>query len=39
MESPEKMLARGDELFTSWLTVGEVRTKPKELRNKALEKT
>ena|SRR5579884_1673709 len=35
----ERMLARRDELLTSWLTVGEVLTKPKELRNAILEKT
>lgn len=35
----EKMLARGDRLLTSWLTVGEVLTKPKELRNAILEKS
>ena len=34
-----KMLARRDELFTSWLTVGEVLTKPKELGNAILEKS
>lgn len=35
----EKMLSRGDELLTSWLTVGEVLTKPKELGNAILEKS
>jgi predicted nucleic acid-binding protein len=30
------MLARRDELLTSWLTVGEVLTKPKEYRNTIL---
>ena len=30
---------RNDELLTSWLTVGEVLTKPKELRNAILEKS
>lgn len=35
----EKMLMRGDQLLTSWLTVGEVLTKPKELRNSILEKS
>jgi len=39
VESREKMLVRGDELLTSWLTVGEVLTKPKELRNSTLEKS
>jgi predicted nucleic acid-binding protein len=39
IESREKMLARSDELLTSWLTVGEVLTKPKELRNAMLEKS
>ena len=34
-----KMLARGDQLVTSWLTVGEVLTKPKELGNAILEKS
>jgi predicted nucleic acid-binding protein len=34
-----KMLARKDELVTSWLTVGEVLTKPKELGNTILEKS
>ena len=33
------MLARGDTLLTSWLTVGEVLTKPKEMRNTILEKS
>lgn len=35
----EGMLARGDKLLTSWLTVGEALTKPKELRNAMLEKS
>lgn len=35
----EKMLERGDQLLTSWLTVGEVLTKPKELRDVILEKS
>lgn len=39
VESREKMLARRDQLLTSWLTVGEVLTKPKELRNAILEKS
>jgi predicted nucleic acid-binding protein len=34
-----KMLARKDELVTSWLTVGEILTKPKELGNAILEKS
>ena|ERR1035438_9742537 len=38
VESREKMLERGDELLASWLTVGEVLTKPKELRNAMLER-
>jgi len=37
--SREKMLVRGDHLVTSWLTVGEVLTKPKEMRNAVLEKS
>ena len=39
VEVREKMLVRGDVLLTSWLTVGEVLTKPKELRNAILEKS
>ena len=39
VESRQTMLARNDELLTSWLTVGEVLTKPKELRNATLEKS
>ena len=39
VESRGKMLARGDELLTSWLTVGEVLTKPKQQRNTTLEKS
>lgn len=39
VESRERMLARRDRLFTSWLTVGEVLTKPKELGNAILEKS
>jgi len=31
------MLARGDELLTSFLTVGEVIAKPKQLNNSMLE--
>jgi predicted nucleic acid-binding protein len=34
-----KMLARRDELVTSWLTVGEILTKPKESGNAILEKS
>jgi predicted nucleic acid-binding protein len=34
-----KMLARRDELITSWLTVGEVLTKPRESGNAILEKS
>ena len=33
------MLSRGDELLTSWLTVGEAITKPKETGNSILEKS
>jgi len=33
------MRARGDELLTSWLTVGEALTKPKEVGNAILEKS
>jgi predicted nucleic acid-binding protein len=33
------MLARGDELLTSHLTVGEVITKPKQLNNAMLERS
>jgi len=33
------MVAREDELLTSWLTVGEALTKPKELGNAILEKS
>ena len=33
------MLARGDELLTSWLTVGEALVKPKESGNRILEKS
>ena len=33
------MLTRRDKLLTSWLTVGEVLTKPKEMRNAILEKS
>lgn len=34
-----KMLERGDKLLTSWLTVGEALTKPKEVGNTMLEKS
>ncbi len=34
----ERMLARGDVLLTSWLTVGEILTKPKAVGNTILEK-
>lgn len=36
IELREKMKARRDQLLTSWLTVGEVLTKPKECDNEAL---
>ena len=39
IELREKMLTRRDQLLTSWLTAGEVLTKPKELRNAVLEKS
>lgn len=39
VEFRETMLARGDALLTSWLTVGEVLTKPKELANGILERS
>ena len=39
IELRRRMLARGDELLTSWLTVGEVITKPKQLNNAVLEKS
>ena len=39
IEFREKMVARRDELITSWLTVGEVLTKPKEFGNAMLEKS
>lgn len=38
-ELRRRMLARQDELLTSYLTVGEVLTKPKELGNTMLEKS
>jgi uncharacterized protein len=34
-----RMLARGDELLTSYLTVGEALTKPREAKNALLEKS
>ncbi|MBZ5579619.1 MAG: type II toxin-antitoxin system VapC family toxin [Acidobacteriia bacterium] len=39
VELRRKMLTRGDTLLTSWLTVGEVLTKPKQLGNAILEKS
>jgi predicted nucleic acid-binding protein len=39
VELRQKMLSRGDQLLTSWLTVGEVLTKPRELRNSMIEKS
>lgn len=39
IELRKKMLTRGDELLTSYLTVGEVLTKPKQLNNAMLEKS
>jgi predicted nucleic acid-binding protein len=39
VELRQKMLRRGDELLTSYLTVGEVITKPKQLGNIMLEKS
>jgi predicted nucleic acid-binding protein len=39
VELHRKMRARGDSLITSWLTVAEVLTKPKELGNAVLEKS
>ena len=39
IELRRRMLARGDELLTSYLTVGEVITKPKQLNNVMLEKS
>ena len=39
IELRRKMLARGDELLTSYLTVGEVITKPKQLNNAMLERS
>ena len=39
IELRRKMLARGDELLTSYLTAGEVLTKPKQLNNAMLERS
>jgi predicted nucleic acid-binding protein len=39
IELRKRMLARGDELLTSYLTVGEVITKPKQLNNALLERS
>jgi len=39
IELRRKMLARGDELLTSYLTIGEVIAKPKQLGNIMLEKS
>ena len=39
VEFRQAMLARRDELLTSWLTVGEALTKPKESANAVLEKS
>jgi predicted nucleic acid-binding protein len=39
VEFRRSMLARRDELLTSWLTVGEALTKPKEVGNTMLEKS
>ena len=39
IELRQRMLARGDELLTSYLTVGEVITKPKQLNNRMLERS
>lgn len=39
IELRRRMLSRGDELLTSYLTVAEALTKPKELRNPILEKS
>ena len=39
IELRRRMLARGDELLTSYLTVGEVITKPKQLNNAILERS
>ncbi len=39
VELRRRMVARGDELLTSYLTVGEVITKPKQLNNAMLERS
>lgn len=39
VEFRKRMLGRRDELLTSWLTVGEALTKPKESANAILEKS
>ena len=39
IEFRQRMLSRRDQLLTSWLTVGEVLTKPRELGNAMLEKS
>jgi predicted nucleic acid-binding protein len=39
IELRRRMLARGDELLTSYLTAGEVITKPKQLNNAMLERS
>ena len=39
IELRRRMVARGDELLTSYLTVGEVITKPKQLNNAMLERS
>jgi predicted nucleic acid-binding protein len=39
VELRRRMLARRDDLLTSWLTVGEALTKPKEAGNAILEKS
>lgn len=39
IEFRQRMVARKDELLTSYLTIGEALTKPRELGNSALEKS
>jgi predicted nucleic acid-binding protein len=39
VEFRKRMTTRRDELLTSWLTVGEALTKPRELGNRILEKS
>jgi predicted nucleic acid-binding protein len=39
IELRRRMLTRGDELLTSYLTVGEVITKPRQMNNAMLEKS